>query len=284
LKILGIAPYSPRCGVARVRKHDKEDAMNTTSRSHHRLQSLRRHSLALGALALLASLAMPGLSRAADGAAQGVSKIGIVGAGKMGGTLAQLWAQAGLHVMISSRHPEELQSLAKSIGPNVSVGTPQQAATYGDVIVISVPYGAEPKVGQELAGELDHKVVIDLGNPYPERDGPMAEQARREGTGVASAKFFPHVRLVRAFNAITYVDLRKDAHRAGDPVAIPIASDDAQATRIVERLVRAAGYAPVVVGGLSTARQFDVDTPVYVKPMSVARLRKALGLPERAHD
>lgn len=259
--------------------------MNTHSRSRHRIQSLHRHCLALGALALLASLAMPGLSRAADGPTQNLSKIGIVGAGKMGGTLAQLWSAAGYHVMISSRHPEQLQSQAKSIGPNVSVGTPQQAATYGDVVVISVPYGAEPKLGQELAGELDHKVVIDLGNPYPERDGAaMANEARREGTGVASAKFFPHVRLVRAFNAITYVDLRKDAHRAGDPVAIPIASDDAQATRMVERLVRAAGYEPVVVGGLSTARKFDVDTPVYVKPMSAAQLRKALGLPEHAHD
>ena len=258
--------------------------MNTPSRSCHRVQPLRLHPLALGALALLAAFAMPALTRAADGPTQGVSKIGIVGAGKMGGTLAQLWSAAGYHVMISSRHPEQLQSLAKSIGPNVSVGTPQQAATYGDVIVISVPYGAEPQVGRELAGELDHKVVIDLGNPYPERDGAMADEARREGTGVASAKFFPHVRLVRAFNAITYVDLRKDAHRAGEPVAIPIASDDAQATRIVERLVRAAGYAPVVVGGLATARKFDVDTPVYVKPMSVAQLRKALGLPQSAHD
>lgn len=262
--------------------------MNANPVSGCRTGSARSGCRALGALAMIALLAMPALSRAADAPAHGVTKIGIVGAGRMGGTLAQLWAGAGYHVMISSRHPEQLQSLAKSIGPEVSVGTPEQAASYGDVVVISVPYGAEPKVGQELAGELDHKVVIDLGNPYPERDGPMAEQARREGTGVASAKFFPHVRLVRAFNAITFKDLHDDAHRAGEPVAIPIAADDAQATRIVERLVRAAGYAPVVVGGLSTAKEFDVGTPVYVKPMSAAQLRKALGLPtsahERAHD
>ena len=232
------------------------------------------------ALALIAVMVVPALARAADGPTRAVSRIGIVGAGKMGGTLAKLWSQAGYHVMISSRHPDELRSLANSLGPNVSVGTPEQAASYGNVVVISVPYGAEPQVGQELASQLDHKVVIDLGNPYPERDGPMAEQARREGTGVASARFFPHVRLVRAFNAITFRDLADDAHRAGEPVAIPIASDDAQATRIVERLVRAAGYAPVVVGGLSSAKEFDVGTPVYVKPMSAAQLRKALGLPE----
>lgn len=243
----------------------------------------RRSGWVCGALALLAVLTLPALSRAADGPTHAVSRIGIVGAGKMGGTLAELWAKAGYRVMISSRHPEELQSLARSIGPNVSVGTPEQAASFGDVVVISVPYGAEPKVGQELDHQLDHKVVIDLGNPYPDRDGPMAEEARREGTGVASVKFFPHVRLVRAFNAITFRDLHDDAHRRGDPVAIPIAADDPQATRIVERLVRAAGFAPVLVGDLSTAKKFDVGTPVYVKPMSAAQLRAALGLPQHAH-
>jgi len=264
--------------------------MNAKPRPGRRFQALRRSCLIVGGLVLLASMGRPALAQesggaapAADGPGRGVSKIGIVGAGKMGSTLARLWSTAGYHVMISSRHPDQLLSLAKSIGPNVSAGTPEQAANYGDVIVISVPYGAEPQVGHELAGELDHKVVIDLGNPYPARDGKMADAARREGTGVASARFFPHTRLVRAFNAITYVDLHNDAHRAADPVAIPIASDDAQATRIVERLVRAAGFAPVVVGGLSSARKFDVDTPVYVKPMSAAQLRKALGLPGPGH-
>jgi len=107
----------------------------------------------------------------------------------------------------------------------------------------------------------------------------MAEQARREGTGVASARFFPGVRLVRAFNAINYMDLRNDAHRSGEPVAIPIAADDRQAITVVSRLVRAAGFAPVLVGPLSTAKRFDVGSPVYVKPMSASRLRAALGLP-----
>jgi 8-hydroxy-5-deazaflavin:NADPH oxidoreductase len=249
----------------------------------HRVAA-RLSSLWLGAALVLlgtAVLVLPATSLAAadNGPEQGLTKIGIVGAGKMGGTLAGLWSKAGYRVMISSRHPEELRSLAQSLGANVSVGTPEQAARFGDVTVISVPYGAEPAVGKELSPELKNRVVIDLGNPYPERDGPMAEAARREGTGVASARFFPGVRLVRAFNAITFVDLRRDAHRAGDPVAIPIASDDPQATRMVSHLVRAAGFAPVVVGGLSTARSFDVGTPVYVKPMSVSQLRAALGLP-----
>jgi len=237
------------------------------------------HAAAALALLGLGVLVQPVPARAAaDGPRPGLMKIGIIGAGKMGGTLADLWSKAGYQVMISSRHPDELRAQAQSIGPNVSVGTPRDAAAFGDVVVIAVPYGQEPQVGKELTPVLDHKVVIDLGNPYPQRDGPMAVKARAEGTGVASARFFPQVRLVRAFNAITYVDLRADAHRA-DPVAIPIASDNAQATRVVSRLVRAAGYAPVLVGPLSAARRFDVGSPVYVKPMTASELRAALGLP-----
>ena len=248
------------------------NSFTTLERGH----SVRHHLLLLAGVVLLA---LPVLVRAADGPEPGLSRIGIVGAGKMGGTLAQLWSQAGYQVMISSRHPQELQAQAKALGANVQAGTPGQAAAFGDVVVIAVPYGQEPQVGQELARQLTGKVVIDLGNPYPQRDGPMAEQARAEGTGVASARFFPGVRLVRAFNAISYLDLRKDAHRAGDPVAIPIAANNRHAIVLVSRLVRAAGYAPVLVGPLATAKRFDVGSSVYVKPMSAMQLRAQLGLP-----
>ncbi len=205
--------------------------------------------------------------------------IGIIGAGKMGATLASLWASAGYPVMISSRNPDALQSLAQSIGHGVKAGTPESAAKFGKVIVIAVPYGVEPQLGQELATQLAGKIVIDLGNPYPERDGPMALEARREGTGVASAKFFPGVQLVRAFNAISFVSLRNNAHRTVDPIAIPIAADNKSARSITEQLVRAAGFAPVVVGPLSTAKSFDVGTAAYVKDLTVSQTRAALGLP-----
>jgi 8-hydroxy-5-deazaflavin:NADPH oxidoreductase len=207
-------------------------------------------------------------------------RIGIIGAGKMGATLASLWGDAGYQVMISSRNPDALQSVVQSIGHGVKAGTAQSAAEFGNVVVIAVPYAAEPKVGQELAPQLAGKIVIDLGNPYPDRDGPMAEEARREGTGVASLKFFPGVRLVRAFNAISFVSLRNNAHRKVDPVAIPIAADDRDARAVTERLVRAAGFAPVVVGPLSTAKTFDVGTAVYVKDLTVSQTRAALGLPK----
>jgi len=242
-----------------------------------RQMRLLRHAATVAAIGV-AAFGLPALAGAANSSA-GVTRIGIIGAGKMGGTLAGLWADAGYPVMISSRDPNALASLAQSIGHGVRVGAPANAVAFGDVVVIAVPYGAEPKLGQEFSPRLGGKVVIDLGNPVPARDGVMAVAARREGTGVASSKFFPGVRLVRAFNAITWVDLRKNAHRAGDLQAIPIASNDQAAIAIVARLVRAAGFAPVVVGPLSSAKRFDVGSPVYVKDLTVSQLRAKLGLP-----
>jgi predicted dinucleotide-binding enzyme len=209
-------------------------------------------------------------------------KIGIIGAGQIGGTLAALWVKAGHTVLLSSRHPEELEGLAHSLGPAARVGTPREAALFGEVVLISVPYGALPQVGRDLKAELAGKIVLDTGNPYPERDGPMAVQARRKGTGVASAEFLPGVRLVRAFNAINSGDLRSEAGRRGEWYAIPLAGDDQQALAVAGRLVTDAGFAPVVVGPLARAREFDVGTAVYTRLLTAGQLRRALGLaPQR---
>lgn len=205
-------------------------------------------------------------------------KIGIIGAGHIGGTLALLWVQAGHEVLLSSRHPEELKPLADSLGPKARVGTAREAAVFGDVVLVSVPYAALPQLGRDLKAELAGKIVLDTGNPYPERDGEMAVAARRKGTGVASAEFLPGVRLVRAFNAINSGDLRSEAHRRGELYAIPLAGDDAEALAVAQRLVREAGFSPVVVGALSRAREFDVGTAVYTRLLTAPQLRHALGL------
>ncbi|MGH8221188.1 MAG: NADPH-dependent F420 reductase [Steroidobacteraceae bacterium] len=239
----------------------------------------RRGLIGVASAALLLALTGSGL-RSADAQARSprTETIGIIGAGKMGGTLAKLWATAGYQIMISSDHPAKLEGLAHSIGPSVRVGTPREAASFGSVVLISVPYKALPPLGRELAPELAGKIVLDTGNPYPQRDGAMAEAARREGTGVASAKYLPGVRLVRAFNAIKWTDLRSQAHRAGELVGIPLAGSDRGALAVAARLVRDAGFEPVIVGDLSTARKFDVDTPVYVKLLTARQLREQLGL------
>ncbi len=240
---------------------------------------MTKASVAATVLALITCALPYGLVPAADTAPL---KIGVIGTGNIGGNLATLWAKAGHELVISSRHPEELQGLARSLGPKVRVGTPREAAAFGEVVLVSIPYMATPQVGRDLKAELAGKVVLDTGNPYPQRDGAMAEDARRRGTGVASAEFLPGTRLVRAFNAINYNDLRDEAHRKGERVAIPLAGDDAAALAVAERLVRDAGFEPVVVGPLSRAREFDVGTPVYTKLLTAPQLRKALGLPPGA--
>ena len=209
-------------------------------------------------------------------------KIGIIGTGQIGGTLAALWVKAGHQVLMSSRHPEQLKGLAASLGPAARVGAPREAALFGEVVLISVPYAATPQIGRDLKAELAGKIVLDTGNPYPQRDGQMAGEARRKGTGVASAEFLPGVRLVRAFNAINSGDLRSEAHRRGELYAIPLAADDLQALAVAQRLVRDAGFAPVVVGPLSRAREFDVGSAVYTRLLTAPQLRRALGLPAAA--
>ena len=205
-------------------------------------------------------------------------KIGIIGTGQIGGELARLWVAAGHEVLISSRHPDELKPLAKQLGPRARVGTPREAAAFGDVVLISVPYKALPELGRDLKAELAGKIVLDTCNPYPERDGDMANAARVKGTGVADPEFLPGTRLVRAFNAIYADNLPLEAHRKPPLVGIPLAGDAPEALKVAQRLVTDAGFEPVVVGGLARAREFDVGTPVYTRLLTAAELRKALGL------
>jgi len=205
-------------------------------------------------------------------------KIGIIGTGDIGGALARHWSAAGHQLLISSRHPEQLQVLARELGPNVKVGTPREAAAFGDVVMLAVPYGATPQVGRDYAAELKGKVVLDAGNPYPSRDGEMAVRDRQRGTGIASAEYLPGTRLVRAFNAINAGPLAREAFRKPERIGIPLAADDSKAMEIAKQLVSDAGFDPVPVGKLSRAREFDYGTPVYVRGMTAAELRKALKL------
>lgn len=231
--------------------------------------------------ALLLAALLPAVVHSADAPAPKSPhpmRIGIIGTGEIGGALARHWAAAGHQLLISSRHPEELQALAKELGPNVKVGTPREAAAFGEVVLVSVPYKATPQIGRDFAAELKGKVVLDTGNPYPGRDGDMAVRDRQRGTGVASAEYLPGTRLVRAFNAINSGPLANDAFHKPERLGIPLAADDAGAMKIAEQLVRDAGFDPVAVGPLARAREFDVGTPVYVRGMTAAELRRALRL------
>ena len=122
------------------------------------------------------------------------------------------------------------------------------------------------------------KIVIDRGNPRDDRDGPMADEAIARGTGVASAEYLPGTRLVRALNAISSVEVSREAHRSGELIGVPIAGDDEEAVGTVVQLVRDAGFDPVIVGGLERAREFDRGTEVYVRGLTAVELRAALNL------
>lgn len=236
-----------------------------------------RRAFFFTAVAGLALSSLPFSACAADAQSHSL-KIGIIGAGNIGGTLGELWVKAGHDVLLSSRHPEQLKELARRLGPRARVGMPKEAAVFGEVILISVPYGALPQVGRDYAAELKGKVVLETGNPYPTRDGDMAVAARAKGTGVASAEFLPGVRLVRAFNSLPASELRSQAHRQGERAAVPLAADDAAALGIAARLVEDAGFEPIVVGALVRAREFDVGTAVYGRALTARELRRGLGM------
>jgi len=231
--------------------------------------------------AALTVLAFGGLPRpvwAQTPAGGGRLRIGIIGSGRIGGTLGALWAQAGHEVFFSSRHPEELKGLVAGLGPAARAGMPREAAEFGEVVLISVPYHAVPQVGRDFASELAGKVVLETGNPYPSRDGEMAVAARAKGMGLASAEYLPGVRLVRAFNTIPHTVLGREAHRKGERIAVPLAGDDPEALDIAAQLVTDAGFEPVVVGPLARAREFDIGTSVYAQALTAAELRRRLGL------
>jgi 8-hydroxy-5-deazaflavin:NADPH oxidoreductase len=228
-------------------------------------------------LAAVLAVAVIGMFVSMANAQSDPMRIGIIGTGNIGGALARHWAAAGHEVFISSRHPEELEALAAELGPRVQAGMPREAAAFGEVILVSVPYAAMPQIGSDFAAELDGKIVLDTGNPSERRDGAMAAEALRKGSGIASAEFLPGTRLVRAFNCIPANSLANQANRQPARIAIPLAGDDAEALRVAERLVDEAGFDGVVVGGLETARNFDLGQPLAQGGSSAAELRAAIA-------
>lgn len=205
-------------------------------------------------LVLPLALALPGRVLA-----QAKVKIGIIGSGNVGGAIGAAWVKAGHEVMFSSRTLEDDRALAKKLGRGARAGTPREAAAFGDVVMVSVPYRALPEIGKDLARELKGKVVIDTCNPFPGRDGDIATWAREKGAGLASAELLPGARLVRAFNAIGAARMGA-AHENPGKVGMPIAGDDAQAVAIASRLIRDMGYEPVLIGGLAMGRHLVPGT------------------------
>lgn len=174
------------------------------------------------------------------------TRIGVIGAGSLGGT----------------------------------VGQPAQAAEFGTVLLLAVPFEALPQVGRDLRSAYSGKVVLDATNP-PLSGGssPLILEARANGVAQTVAKYMPGARLVRAFSCVDANVVESSETRAGGRIGMPIASDDAQAMQVAAGLVRDAGCDPVVVGNLAAAVAFQQGGPGWRAHLTAPDLRRRLGLP-----
>src|SRR3954463_15638083 len=202
-------------------------------------------------------------------------KIGIVGAGRIGGNLASLWAKQRHEVMLSySREPENLEQRASAIGALASVGSVREAAEFGDVVLFSVPWSRIDEVLEEIGDEaLDGKVVIDTTNQF----GPGGLVDLPEGKTAAqvnASRMPPGVKYVKAFNTLTAGFQGAAAGRSGDErAAMFFCGDDDEAKQTVKKLIRDIGFAPIDAGGLADASVMEAprrDGAVYGEEFSKA--------------
>lgn len=226
---------------------------------------------------LLAAIAAIGASPRSAMAQAERLKIGVVGSGRVGRALGGLWIKAGHQVMFASRNPDQLKEMAAAFGPNASTGTPAEAAAFGDVVLLAVPYAATGQVGRDLADIWRGKTVLDAGNAVAGRDGQaIADEAAKLGIGALSRQLLPGARVVRVFSSIGAARFSSLGFR--EPrVGMPLAGDDAEAVRLAERLVRDIGFEPVVVGNLDRARLFQQREPFWTVAqgeLSAEELRK----------
>ncbi len=202
-------------------------------------------------------------------------RIGIIGAGFIGRAVARLAIQHGDEVMLSnSRHPRTLASTMVAIG--CRIGTSRDAAEFGDVVVLAVPFFAVREIAADL---LAGKTVLDAANYYPQRDGAIEDlDTRSTTTSEMVARHFKSAKIVKAFNAILEKDIEKDSRPAGaaDRRALPIAGDDADAKRSVRDWLDRLGYDAVDAGMLSEGWRFERARPAYCVPLDSGRLRQKL--------
>lgn len=204
-------------------------------------------------------------------------KIGIVGAGMIGGTLATLFTRAGHEVALAnSRGPETLADQVAGLGPNARAATAADAAAFGDVVVVAIPlkaYSALP--AEPFAG----RIVVDADNYYPQRDGQIAELDGKTATSTELlARHLDGATVLKAFNTIYFEHLRDrgdTAAAAADRFAIPIAGDDAAAKATLTDLIDQVGFTAVDSGPLAESWRQEPGTPVYgaeVPPEQAAAL------------
>jgi predicted dinucleotide-binding enzyme len=207
-------------------------------------------------------------------------KIGIIGAGEIGGTLAHLLVNAGHDVVLAnSRGPESLAGVVDALGSAATAGTLEEAARAGAVVVLAIPFNRYRELPVE---PFDGQIVVDAGNYDIARDGHYSALDSDETTsGELLAAHLPGAKVVKAFNTIWYRRLRDEGRpdrRAADRLAIPVAGDDPAAKATIIALVDQLGFAPVDTGSLAESRRQEYGTPVFNKPVGPDEARSLLRL------
>ena len=206
-------------------------------------------------------------------------KIGIIGAGHIGANAARLFVDAGHEVAISnSRGPETLRELAGELGPNARAATPAEAAAFGEAVLLAIPlkdYTTLP------VAELRGKIVIDAMNYYPNRDGHYDALDRGESTSSEMvARHLDGARVVKAFNTIWFEHLKTQGDTS-KPVeqrrVILVSGDDADAKRIVARLIEDIGFGPLDLGDLRGSARQQPGAALYNRDVTVAEARGIAG-------
>ena len=203
-------------------------------------------------------------------------KIGIIGAGNIGGNLTRRFTAAGHEVRVAnSRGPETLADLAAETGATaVSVA---EAAQGAEVVVVTIPQKNVPDLPKDVfAGAADGVVVIDTGNYYPQqRDGKIAaiEEGQPESDWVAEQLGRP---VVKAFNGIFAANLLTHGRPEGaaDRLALPVAGDN---TDVVRRLIEQIGFTAVDAGPIAESWRQQPGTPVYGADLDADGVRAALA-------
>ena len=205
-------------------------------------------------------------------------KIGIIGAGHIGGTLTRRLAALGHEISVAnSRGPGTLADLAAETGARaVKVG---EAARGKDLVIVTIPEKNIPTLPKDLFADTTNKsVVVDTGNYYPQRDGRIAaiEAGTTESRWVAQQLGRP---VVKAFNNIYAKHLLERGRPAGEAgrIALPVAGDDATAKAVVLRLVDELGFDGVDAGGLDDSWRQQPGTPVYGTDLDAGGVRLSLS-------
>jgi hypothetical protein len=198
--------------------------------------------------------------------------LGIVGAGKLGLTLARTAIAAGYEVMISGSGPADRIALqAEVLAPGARTGTSADVAAFADIVVLALPMHRFRELPPDLFGG---KVLIDAMNYWPETDGDDIEMAgAAEGTSSVVQRRFPAAHVVKTLNQLGYPEIEEYARSDGsDRIAIGVAGDDANSVRTAMQLLDRLGFDPVSAGPLANGRALEPDGSPYATTYTAAEL------------